>query len=125
MGSVNATLVTSATTATAPQRRRPAFQMTGRCAAGGATACAAAVSAQSRGPLETPVKNAPPAPMPVALKGEVCCRNTPHCNERFVPLVETKLFNNQSGIITCILVALVSFDGGAGWVYYMRRKVEN
>lgn len=117
MGSVNATLVTLVTTATAPQRPRPAFQMTGRCAVGGATVCAATVSVQSRGPLEIPVKNAPPVPMPVALKGKVCCRNT--------PLVETKLFSNQSGITTCILVVLLSFDGGSGWVYYMRQKVEN
>lgn len=69
--SVNATLVTLATTVTVPRRRRPASQMMDRCAAGEVTACAAAVSALSRGPLEIPVKNAPPAPMPVALKGKV------------------------------------------------------
>lgn len=71
VGSVNATVVTSATTVTAPQRRRRAFQRTGRCAAGEATVCAAAASVLSQGPLETPVKNAPPALMPVVLKGEV------------------------------------------------------
>lgn len=82
-GSVNATLVTLATTVTAPQRRRPAFPMMGRCAAGEAAACAAAVSARSQGPSETRVKNAPPAPMPVALKGSVYVRNTPLCNEHW------------------------------------------
>lgn len=71
MGSVNATLVTSETTVTAPLRRRPAFQTMGRCAAGEATVCAAAVSAPSQEPLEIPVKSAPPALMPVALKGTV------------------------------------------------------
>ncbi len=71
MGSVNATPVTSETTATAPQRRRPAFQTTGRCAAAEAAACVAAVSALSPEPSAIPVKNAPPAPMPVAPKGKV------------------------------------------------------
>lgn len=78
MGSVNATPVTLATTVTAPRRRCPASQMTGRCAAGEETVCAAAVSAPSRGPSEIPAKNAPPAPTPVALKGKV----RPHCNGR-------------------------------------------
>lgn len=71
MGSVNATLATSATTVTAPRRRRHAFQMTSRCAMGEATVCAVAVSVLSQGPLETPVKNAPPALMPVVLKGDI------------------------------------------------------
>lgn len=72
MGSVNATLVTSETTVTAPQRRRPAFQTMGRCAADEATVCAAAVSAPSQEPLEIPAKSAPPALTPAALKGKVC-----------------------------------------------------
>lgn len=70
MGSVNATLVTLATTVTAPWRRRPVFRVTGGCATGVETACAAAVSVLSQGHLETRVKNAPPAPTPVALKGK-------------------------------------------------------
>lgn len=78
VGSVNVTPVTSATTVTAPWRRRPAFQMTGRCAADEATVCVAAAIAQSRGPLERRVKNAPPALTPVALKGKLYCRSTPH-----------------------------------------------
>lgn len=71
MGSVSATPATSGTTATAPRRRPPASPATDRCAAGGAAVCAAAVSAPSRGLLETPVRNAPPAPTPAALKGDV------------------------------------------------------
>lgn len=71
MGSVNATLVTWETTVTAPLRRRPAFQTMGRCAAGEAAVCVAAVSAPSPEPLEIPVKSALPALMPVALKGKV------------------------------------------------------
>lgn len=99
MGSVNATLVTLATTVTALQRRRPAFQTTGRCAADEAAVCAAAVSVLSRGLLEIPVKNAPPAPMPVVLKGKVCCRSTPHCNEHFTPLIDRMglLYEREGG----------------------------
>lgn len=68
--SVNATPVTLATTVTARRRHRAAFQMTGRCAAGEAAACAAAVSALSLEPLEKPAKNAPLAPMPAAQRGK-------------------------------------------------------
>lgn len=68
---VNAMQATLATTVTAPQRQHPAFQKTGRCAAGEAAARVAAVNVPSQGPLETPVKNALPALMPVVLKGKV------------------------------------------------------
>lgn len=70
-GSVSVMPASSATTATAPRRRRRAFQMTGGCAAGEATACAAAASVPIREPLETRVRNAPPAPTPAALRGEL------------------------------------------------------
>lgn len=71
MGNVNATLATSGTTVTVPQKRRPVFQRMGRCAVAEATVCAAAVSVLNQGPLETPVKNVQPALMPVILKGEI------------------------------------------------------
>lgn len=66
---VNATLVTSGTTVTAPPKRLPAFLMMDRCAAGEAAVCVVAVSAPSQVHSEKPVKNAPPAPMPVVLRG--------------------------------------------------------
>lgn len=81
MGSVNATLGTSVTTVTAPRRRRPVFQMMGRCAAVEATVCVAAVNVQSQVPSETPVKNAAPALMHVELRGKFYCRNKLHFNE--------------------------------------------
>ena len=70
-GSVSVMRATSGTTATAPQRSPPACQKTGRRAAAVATVCADAASAQSPEPLETPARNAPPAPMPVAPRGTV------------------------------------------------------
>lgn len=78
MGSVNAMLATSATTVIVPPRRLPAFQMMDRCAVGEAAAFVAAVSVPSRVHLETPVKNAPPALMPVELKGKVSNNNVLH-----------------------------------------------
>lgn len=71
MESVNAMQAISATAVTAPQRHRCAFQMMSRSAAGEATVCVVAVCVLSQGPLETPVKNAPPALMPVVLKGDI------------------------------------------------------
>lgn len=68
-GSVSATLATSATTVTAPRRRRPASRRMDRCAADGEAASAAAVSALSPGHSETPVRNVPPALMPAERKG--------------------------------------------------------
>lgn len=76
--SVSAMPATLATTATAQRRRPPASQTMGRYAAGGAAVCVAAVNVRSPEPSEIPVKNAPPAPMPVALRGTVPCRNTAH-----------------------------------------------
>lgn len=73
VGSVNAMLVTLATTATARRKHRAAFQMMGRCAVAEEAVCAAAVSALSQEPSEIPVKNAPPALMPVAQRGRLCC----------------------------------------------------
>lgn len=67
----NAMQATLATTVTAPQKQHPAFQKTGRCAAGEAAAHAAVVNVLSQGRLETLVKNALPALMPVVLKGKV------------------------------------------------------
>lgn len=103
VGSANVTPVTSATTVTAPQRRRPVFLMTGRCAAGGATVCVAAVSVQSQGPLEIPVKNVPPALMPVALRGK---STVGACHTLM------KHFTNQSDSSICIYVMFISLDGG-------------
>lgn len=71
MGNVNAMLATLVTTATAPLRRRRAFLMMDKCAAGEAAVCVVAVSAPSRAHLETPVRNAPPALMPVVLRGRL------------------------------------------------------
>lgn len=73
-GSVNAMPVTLVTTVTAPPRRLRAFLMMDRCAVGAAAVCVVAVSAPSRGHSETPVKNAPPALMPVILRGRLPVR---------------------------------------------------
>lgn len=70
-GSVSATLAISATTVTAPRRRRPASRRMDRCAADGEAASAAAVSALSPVRSETPVRNVPPALMPAERKGDV------------------------------------------------------
>lgn len=70
-GNVNATLVTLVTTVTAPPRRRRAFLTMGGCAAGEAAVRVVAVSAPSRVHSEKPVKNAPPALMPVVLRGKL------------------------------------------------------
>lgn len=67
--SASATPATSATIATAPQTRRRASPRTDRCAAGGEAASVAAASVQNPAPSETPVRNVPPAPTPVELKG--------------------------------------------------------
>lgn len=98
VGSVNATPVTLATTATARQRHRAAFQMTGRCAAGEAAVCAAAVSALSPEPLEKPAKNAPLAPMPAAQRGK--CRAA----------VYTCGLHSPSWSFTCLFGLLIFAD---------------
>lgn len=67
--SASATPATWATTATAPQTPRRASPRTDRCAAGGEDASVAAASVQNPAPSETPVRNVPPAPTPVELKG--------------------------------------------------------
>lgn len=70
-GNVNATLVTLVTTVTAPPRHLRAFLMMDGCAAGEAAVRVVAVSAPSRVRSEKPVKNVPPALMPVVLRGNL------------------------------------------------------
>lgn len=70
-GNVNAMLVTLVTTVTAPPRHLRAFLMMDGCAAGEAAVRVVAVSALSRVHSEKPVKNAPPALMPVILRGKL------------------------------------------------------
>lgn len=84
VGNVNATLATSGTTVTVPQRRRPVFQRMGRCAVVEETVFAAAVSVLNQGPLETPVKNVRPALMPVTLKGEIRNSFLMHDNDKAI-----------------------------------------
>lgn len=67
--SANAMLGILETTATAPQKCPSASLRMGRCAVDEEAVFVAAVSAQSQELLEIPVKNVPPALMPVALKG--------------------------------------------------------
>lgn len=67
--SVNATLVTLATTVTAPQKRRLACLTMARCAVGGATASVGGASAVSRGHSGTRARNVQLVQMPVQQKG--------------------------------------------------------
>ncbi|KAJ6634354.1 hypothetical protein lerEdw1_014066 [Lerista edwardsae] len=68
VGSANAIVAISGTTATAQQRPNNVSPMTARCAVGEATASAGNVSAQNLVPLGRLVRNAPPALVSAARK---------------------------------------------------------
>lgn len=59
-----------ASTATARRALTPACPATGCCAAAGASVSAAAVSASSQAPMETPVRSVPLVQMPAHLRSE-------------------------------------------------------
>lgn len=96
MVSANAMLGILETAATAPRICPSASLMMGRCAVDEETAFVAAVSAQSQELLEIRVKNVPPAPMPVALKGNKYKNRSPFyktnhsCTQTLMCLVKGK-----------------------------------